>query len=419
MANLKKIILKKSSLNGEVYLSGSKTSAMGASILSLLTEDDIILENFPLKMGDVNSTLNMIKSLGKSININDNTITIKERSSLKFNLDFYTEEINFTPLILAALLIRNKVSSVPLPGGCNIGNRKLDIYRYIFQKFGATFIQKGVGLFSELKKNLLPSKISLPIATTGGTIAALILASSIDGKSQIINPHLRPEIIEIINILNKMGAQIKISNSEIFITGTNVFSGARQKIMSDIMEAITFVILSGSTKGKVKINNFPFAHVIEPMKILKEAGINFELNNKNLTIFEGEIKPFNVVTGPFPEIQSDMQPIFASLAITANGKSKICDLRFKERYQYASEFQKLGVRAELKNNYLEINGVNDSLVGTEVIAKDIRCGAALLVAGINASGCTTINNIRQIERGYEDIFNKLKNLGCNISNNYS
>jgi len=361
----------------------------------------------------------MIKSLGKSINIIDNTIAIKERSSLNLNLDFCTEEINFTPLILAALLVRNKVSSVPLPGGCKIGNRKLDIYKYIFQKFGATFMQGGKNITSEVKKKLLPSKISLPIATTGGTIVALILASATDGKSQIINPHLRPEIIEIINILKKMGAQIKIRKSEIFITGTNIFSGVRHKIMSDIMEAITFVILSGSTKGRVKINNFPFANLIEPMKKLKGVGINFELSNKNLTIFDGEIKPFNVTTGPFPKIQSDMQPIFASLAIIANGNSKICDLRFKERYQYASEFQKLGARAEIKNNYLQINGANDSLVGSEVIAKDIRCGAALLVAGINASGNTTISNIHQIERGYEDIFNKLKNLGCNISNTYS
>ena len=414
-----KIVLEKSDLNGEVYLSGSKASAISASILSLLTEEDIILDNFPIRMGDVRATLNMIESLGKKINIIDDSIKIKKNLSLKSNLEYSFEKINFTPLILAALTVKNGASSVSLPGGCKIGNRKIDIYEYIFQKFGATFIQKGNHIYSELKDKLLPSKIFLPIATTGGTICALILASGTNGESQIINPHLRPEIIEIINILNKMGAGIKIRNGEIFITGINVFSGARQKIMPDVIEAITFVILSGSTKGEVKINNFPYNDVVEPMKTLKRAGVNFKFDNNNLTVFDGKIKPFKIITGPYPEIESDMQPLFASLAIFASGKSTICDLRFKERYQYVSELKKLGVKTDFKNSCLQIDGGKSNLFGTEVIAKDIRCGAALIIAGINASGSTIINNIYQLNRGYQDIFNKLKKLGCNISEDHN
>ncbi len=411
-----KIILEKSSLNGEVSLSGSKTGAMALSILSILTDDDCILENFPINMGDVSSTISMIESLGKRIDVNGNIVKIKKNLSIKSHLKYSIKQINFTPLILAALLLRKGSCSVPLPGGCKIGNRKIDIYEYIFLKFGATFVQNENNIHSEIKKKLVPSKLFLPLETTGGTICALILASGADGESHIINPHLRPEIIEVIHVLNKMGAEIKIRNGEIHIKGTSVFLGIKQKIMFDIMEAITFVILSGSTEGEVQINNFPYAHLVKPMKTLKYAGLNFDFKNNNLNVFDGGVKAMSITTGPFPEIQSDMQPLFASLAILADGKSKICDLRFKERYQYAIELQKLGVKSEFKNGYLQINGNKKNMVGANVIARDIRCGAALIVAGINANGKTTIDNIHQINRGYENIVHKLKILGCKISN---
>ena len=409
-----KIILEKSTLNGEIDLSGSKVSSIAASILSILTDDEFILENVPKNMVDVISALKMIESLGKKISVSGNIVKIKKQGNLKSSLTYHNDKIAFTPLILASLLVKQKKCSVPLPGGCKIGDRKIDIYKYIFQKFGATFIEKDIYIYSERKDKLIPNQLHLSQITTGGTICALILASGAEGESKIINPHLRPEIIEIIRILNKMGAEIKIRENEIIIKGSSTFFGVRQKIMNDIMEAITFVIMSGSTEGKVKINNFPYEHLSEHMKVLKNAGLNFELKNKDLTVFNGEVMPFNITTGPFPEIQSDTQPIFASLATLANGNSKICDMRFKERYQYISEFQKLGVKTKFEKNYLLIQGDRKKLNGADVIAKDIRCGAALIVAGINASGVTTINNIKQINRGYDNIFNKLKILGCKI-----
>ena len=408
-----KFIIQKSKLNGDVDLSGSKVSAITSVIASILTKEKLSLHNFPKSSTDVLLSINFIEKLGKKCTFNNNSLKINETTILKSKIEDYEESIRFTPLILAAILIRNGKGKVPLPGGCEIGNRKIDVYNYIFRKFGATFYKKNRHLHGEVIKTLTPNKISLPICSTGGTLCSLIFAASIFGKSEIKNAHMRPETFDIINILMKMGANIELNNNKINVEGS-ILNGTNHTLINDIMEAFTYVIFACVTKGNVRIKNFPYNHLNIPMEIAKNAGANFIYKDKDLNICDGKFLPFNIQTGVYPNLQSDLQPLMGAFSVFAKGKSRIKDIRFSNRYQYASELEKLGAIISYdSSNHLIIEGVNE-LIGTDVIAKDIRCGAALIAAGLNAKGTTKINNAEQINRGYDSIHKKLNLLGCNI-----
>jgi len=406
----------KSKVQGTVNLSGAKNSALKLLVASLLTDDDIIFYNFPSKLLDVVTSIQMLKKIGKSIDLNENWIKIK--SSKHINSELQTEvrehSIRTTPLILGALLARKGYGKVPLPGGCKIGERKYDLHVMVLEKMGARIWEEDNYLVGEVQNKLKGAVIELPIRSTGATENAIIAGVLAEGTTVLFGPHIRPEILDLVKFLRSMGANITVRGQEsIVVEGVNFLHGASHTVISDSVEALTFVVAALITGGEIEISNFPFNDLEVPLIFLRESGGRFFRNENSLIVKGGECFPLDISTGPFPGINSDMQPIFAIIGLMAKGISKIIDLRFPGRYAYVEELQKMGGRFKINGNILMILGPCQ-LKGTEVRALDLRCGAALILAGLVADGCTRIVNAWQILRGYEEIDKKFQELNAKV-----
>jgi UDP-N-acetylglucosamine 1-carboxyvinyltransferase len=315
------------------------------------------------------------------------------------------------------LVTRYGEGKVPLPGGCKLGERKFDLHIMLLEKLGAEVWEEESGfLCAKVKsgKRLRASDIHLPIRSTGATENSIICASLAQGTTTIWNPHIRPEIIDLIEMLTKMGAKISVYGQKcIMIDGVDVLSAVKHSVIPDNMEALTWAIGAVITNGDVEIENFPFKHLEIPMVYLRESGMKFYKGGNNLIVKGGTPYPIDISTGPYPGINSDMQPLLALYGAKCEGDSKLIDLRFPGRYGYAEELAKMGMKYEIKGEMLIIHGGNQ-LHGTKVTALDLRAGIALLLAGLTANGETVIENAWQIHRGYDNLCEKLKGLGVDI-----
>ena len=410
----KQYIINPSRLVGTVRVSGAKNSALRLLSASLLTNEKIEIKNFPSKILDGQIHIAMLEKLGKECVVTNDTVTITEPSDIKTQFVCEYPSIRNTLLILGALVARKGKGSVPLPGGCQIGERKFDIHEMLLRKMGAEVWTEGNMLCAEVKTRLKGTDIYLPIRSTGATENAIICGSLAEGITRVWNPHVRPEIIDLIGFLKKMGVEITVYGQEsIEIKGVDRLTGTSHEVVSDNMEAITWLIGSVITKGDVEIVKFPFEHLEVPLIHLRESGAKFYRGNDSLIVRGGCCYPIDLSTGPYPGINSDMQPLFAVFALCARGGSHIIDLRFPDRYTYANELRKMGGDLETKGNILFIRG-GKPLKGSRVKATDLRAGAALALAGLIAEGETVIDDVWQIERGYDRFYEKLNELGVKV-----
>lgn len=411
--NNNRLIVEKSTLNGKIELSGAKNSALRLQAASILTNEELIIRNFPNGLSDVKIHNEMLESLGKKIDITGNIIRISgdiDKSELIWN----KRSIRNTLLIWGALLARTGHSKVPLPGGCKIGDRKYDLHQMVLESLGAKIWVEDDYLCAESKGRLVGTDIYLPLRSTGATENAIISSVLARGKTTIWNPHIRPEILDLIDLLNKMGAKIITrGNESIMINGVDHLHTATHTVIPDNMEALTFLIATAITGGSVEIKDFPSEHLEVPLIFLKSSGLNIYEGKDSIIVKGSRAFPLEISTGPYPGINSDMQPLLAVYASQANGMSKIVDLRFPDRFGYADQLSKMGVNTKVENNMLIIKGDNN-LQGTDVYADDLRAGAALLLAGLVSDGVTRISNADQIERGYEKFIEKFQALGANI-----
>ncbi len=250
----------------------------------------------------------------------------------------------------------------------------------------------------------------MPIRSTGATENAILCGTLAIGKTTIWNPHIRPEILDLIDMLQDMGAKIKVFGQKcIEIEGVNYLHSVKHTVIPDNMEAITWAIASVITNGDVEIINFPFEHLEVPLIFLRESGMKYYKGENSLIVRGGTPYPVEISTGPYPGINSDMQPLFAVYGACSQGESKIVDLRFPGRYGYAEELGKMGMNYAIEGDLLKIYGGNP-LKGATVKAIDLRAGIALVLAGLVADGETLIEDAWQIERGYENLKEKLRKL---------
>lgn len=406
----KKIKVIPSRLMGSVTISGAKNSVLKLLAASILTDQDIILTNYPDELLDCKIHEEMLVILGKRIEKKGDKIEISKSSEIRSELIWTKRSIRNTLLILGTLLARTGRGKVPLPGGCKLGERKYDLHIMLMKKFGAKVWQEGNYLLAEAEKGIKGVEIFLPIRSTGATENAILIATLAKGQTKIWNPHIRPEIVDLINFLNKIGANIKIRGQEsIIIDGVPGLGGTIHKVMPDNMEAITWLIGSVITNGEIEIIDFPYEHLEVPLVQLRESGAKFYRGQNSIIVKGGECYPFEISTGPYPGINSDMQPLFAVYGLSAKGESKIIDLRFPGRYGYVRELEKMGGKFKKRGNLLSIIG-GSKLIGMSVKAINLRSGAALLLAGLIAEGETVIEDSWQIERGYNLIWEKVKSL---------
>lgn len=413
--NKEALKISKGRLVGTVKVSGAKNSALRLLAASILTEELVELHNFPNGLLDVQVHLDMLKVLGKSFTCENDTVSISEETSNITKLDWEERSIRNTLLILGALTTRFGEGRVPLPGGCKLGERKYDLHVMLLERLGAKVWEEDNFLCAKADGRLKGNEIILPMRSTGATENAIICASIADGLTTLWNPHIRPEIMDLIDMLSKMGAKIQVFGQKcIVIKGVSRLEGVKHSVIPDNMEALTWAIGSVITNGEVEIQNFPFEHLEVPLVYLRESGMKFFRGESSLIVKGGTPYPVEISTGPYPGINSDMQPLFAVYGAMSRGESKIVDLRFPGRYGYAEELAKMGMNYKVQGDMLVVNGGN-SLKGASVVALDLRAGIALLLAGLTAEGETIIENSWQIGRGYENLNKKLENLNVIIS----
>lgn len=405
--------VKKARLEGTVQVSGAKNCALKLLTASVLTKDTVEIFNSPNGLLDMQVHIGMLNKMGKSCYEEKGYLKIKED---KINPELLWDErsIRNSLLILGTFTTRFGYGKVPLPGGCPLGDRKYDLHIMILEKMGATVWEEEGYLFTKTKGKLVGCDIHLPIRSTGATENAILCGTLATGKTTIWNPHIRPEIIDLIAMLNKMGAKIKIYGQKcIEVHGVDSLRGVRHTVIPDNMEALTWAIGSVVTGGDVEILNFPFQALEVPLVHLRESGMKFYRGKNSLIVRGGNPYPIDISTGPYPGINSDMQPLFAVFGAMSKGESRIIDLRFPGRYAYAEELAKMGMNYKVDNGMLKIQG-GVNLKGASVKASDLRAGIALLLAAMKAEGETIIEDSWQIGRGYENLEDKLKGLGLEL-----
>lgn len=410
------IKVSRGQLNGKVKVSGAKNSALRLLAASILTDEPVELEGFPNGLLDVKVHLGMLEKLGKQVEQFPEGVKITEAGKLlETDLHWEGRSIRNTLLILGALVARFGEGRVPLPGGCKLGDRKYDLHVMLLENLGAEVWEENDFLCAKVKSDRLNgTDIRLPLRSTGATENSIICGSLASGTTTVWNPHIRPEIIDLITLINKMGGKIKVYGQKcIVIEGVGHLRAVKHTVVPDNMEALTWAIGAVITNGDVEIENFPFEHLEVPMVFLRESGMKFFRGTNSLIIRGGQPFPIEISTGPYPGINSDMQPLFAVFGALSKGTSKIIDLRFPGRFAYAQELAKMGLKYEIKDSFLIIEGGNP-LHGSTVTALDLRAGMAQVLAALTAEGETTITNSWQIHRGYENLEAKLSMLGVDI-----
>lgn len=406
----------RSTLEGEVTISGAKNAALRLMVASILTSGRVELLNYPDGLLDADIQCRMLTALGKSCKVTKGNLVISEPGSMVQSFDWEDRSIRNTLLMLGALTTRFGYGKVPVPGGCQLGERKYDLHLRLLETLGANVTDNGGGWIEAESKasQLIGADIHLPIRSTGATENAILCGTLAKGQTRIWNPHIRPEIIDLIALLNRMGARIEVRGQEsIIVNGVEALDGASHYVIPDNVEALTWLIGTVITGGEVEIIGFPYEHLEIPLIHLKESGARFYRFEDRMIVKGGVCYPIEISTGPYPGINSDMQPLFAVIGAVAHGESRIVDLRFPGRYGYARELGKLGVTFEEKENLLRING-GKPLQGATVRALDLRAGAALMLAGMVADGETFIQDVWQIQRGYSEIVTKLTGLSANF-----
>lgn len=409
---------------GTVRISGAKNAATRILAASLISDEDVILENFPTKLVDAIHKIRFIENCGGKVLVNDDKETLQvDATELKdVLLDDYNYPIRTTYLLVAGLIKRYGRARIPYPGGCKIGQRGYDLHIMVWEKLGAKVTEKKDFIEIVAPDGLRPNVINFPISTIGGTENALICASTIEGETTIKNAYISPEVTNLIDFLKTMGSKIEVTgNSFIKIIGNTHLKGSIFSIMPDRIEAITWIIYGLLAQGSLTIKEVPFSAMQIPLIHLREAGIDYYQNSKDIIItpeclVNGVIQPFEIATGTHPGIISDMQPFYVLLALHADGISRVFDYRYPERTKYLEELSKFYPgQLEWERGKITVYGSkNAKPIMSKVKSTDLRGSMALVLAALLSSGRSTVEGVEMALRGYNNLEEKLKYLGITI-----
>lgn len=403
-------------LCGSVKISGSKNAALPALAACLLTSEECIISSVP-PLSDVYSMVDIMRGLGAKILYDEKKekITVNCENITKYE-ENYDEagRLRASFIIAGPLLSRFGKAKIPMPGGCPIGSRPIDLHLKGFQAMGAAVAQEHGCVTAECER-LTGSKIYLDFPSVGATENIMMAAALAKGETIIDNAAAEPEITDLAKFLTKMGARIYgAGTNNIRIEGVEKLSGAKHKIIPDRIEAGTFMVAAAITKGRIELDNVLLAHVKPVSAKLTEAGVEIsESGSAMLVDGSGTLAPMNIKTLPFPGFPTDMQAQFMSLAAVTGGTSIITETVFENRFMHAAELIRMGADIKIDSRSAVIEGVK-SLTGAQVRATDLRAGAALVLSALAAEGKTEIGDIYHIERGYARFDDKLRELGADI-----
>ncbi|GAB4266618.1 MAG: UDP-N-acetylglucosamine 1-carboxyvinyltransferase [Candidatus Rifleibacteriota bacterium] len=402
-------------LNGSIKVSGAKNSALPIMAATLLSTEPVRLTNVP-DLNDVNTMARVLQALGvKWKKCEDGVYSFNASGTVSEEAPYeLVKTMRASFFVMGPLLARLKRARVPLPGGCAIGVRPVNIHLKGFEALGAKVSIDG-GCAVAVADKLVGNKILLDFPSVGATENLMMAASMAEGNSVIENAAQEPEIVDLANFLNALGAKISGAGSPIIkIEGVKKLGGAEYKIIPDRIEAGTFMVLGAISGGSIKVEDCEPEHQHALMNKLRDMGAKVEVNGKSVTVSAPEgLKGVEVKTLPFPGFPTDMQAQLMVAMCVAEGTSFITETIFENRFMHVSELARMGANVNTHDRTAVINGVK-SLKGAPVSATDLRAGAAMVLAGLIAEGKTEISQVYHIDRGYEDLTGRLKKLGADI-----
>ncbi len=402
-------------LNGEVKISGSKNASLPIIAASILSGKKTILFNVP-DIHDTQVTLKILRYLGCKVYKNHDRIEINSKYIDKMEVpESLMREMRSTVILAGALLGRFREVTFSYPGGCDIGARPIDLHLKSFKKLGIN-IAEEYGFIRCSCDKIVGADIDLDFPSVGATENIILASVFAQGKTSITNAAREPEIVDLVNILNKMGARISGEGTNVIeIEGVTKLHEVKYRVMPDRIEAGTFLCAGAMAGGKIKITNARTEQLIPIISKLEEAGCQIEKDNTSVTLQAPKrLKAIEIKTMPYPGFPTDMQSIFGSMLSFAKGTSIITENIFENRFKYLQELKRMGAKSKQEGNVAIITGVK-MLTGAKVKSTDLRGGAAMVLAGLKAKGITEVTNIEYILRGYEGLETKLRKLGADIN----
>jgi len=402
-------------LVGEVAIGGAKNAALGILAASIMTDETVIIENLP-DVQDVNVLLEAISVIGAKVDrIDRNKVAINGAMIGEVSVDYeYIKKIRASYYLLGALLGKYKRAEVPLPGGCNIGSRPIDLHLKGFKALGAK-VKIRYGSIVAGAEKLRGNHIFLDTVSVGATINIMMAAAMAEGRTTIENAAREPHVVDVANFLNSMGANIRGAGTDIIrIRGVEKLHKTEYSIIPDQIEAGTFMFAAAATKGDIMVKNVIPKHLEATTAKLEEIGCEVEEFDDAVRVVASKgLKHTNVKTLPYPGYPTDMQPQIGVVLAIAKGTSIVAESIFENRFKYIDELARMGASVKVEGNTAIISGV-EKLTGARVSAPDLRAGAALVIAGLAAEGVTIVDDIVYIQRGYECFEEKLRSLGAEI-----
>ena len=415
---MEKLLIKGGNqLRGKISCSGAKNAALPILAASILCDEKLLLKNLPY-LQDITTMFELLGSMGAEILLDENmnfTIDTYNLNQIEARYEL-VKTMRASILVLGPLLARHGKAKIALPGGCAIGSRPVNYHLDSLKKMGVNISLKNGYIEAKVDK-LKGADIIFDGVTVTGTENLMMAATLAEGVTTLQNVAKEPEIKDLAEMLNKMGAKIEGAGSDLIkITGVEKLFGAEVQIPADRIEAGTYLVAAAVTKGEIVIDDINPIRLMRVIEKLRETGaiIDYDNNSISITMKESIPKPVDIQTAPFPDFPTDMQAQFSVINAISSGTAKVNETVFENRFMHVLELNRMGCDISVKGSQATIKGVN-SLYGAEVMATDLRASACLIIAGLCAEGETIVDRIYHIDRGYERIEEKLNYLGAEIT----
>ena len=414
---MKKIVINGGRpLKGEVTISGAKNSVVALIPATILADDIVTLDGVP-DISDVASLIEIMTIMGAKIERKEDSLIIDPRGVKNMPMPFgKINSLRASYYFYGSLLGRYGQATVGLPGGCDLGPRPIDLHLKAFEAMGAAMTMDGSSMkLATNGKPLQGANIYMDTVSVGATINTILAAVKAEGRTVIENAAREPEIIDVVTLLNNMGAHIRGAGMDIIIIdGVPQLHGTRHQVIPDRIEAGTYIALAAAIGEGIQINNVLYEHLESYIAKLEEMGVRMTISEDSIFVEKQTgLKAIQIKTSPYPGFATDLQQPITPLLLTASGRGRIVDTIYEKRVNHVPELAKMGATISTLNDHIIYEGPNQ-LTGSSVKATDLRAGAALVIAGLMASGTTEITNVEYILRGYSDIIHKLTQLGADI-----
>ena len=402
-------------LGGRLRVQGAKNSALPILAATVAVGRSCVIHNCP-SLTDIDSTLNILKTLGCEVHRSGNSVSVdSSRISLNDIPDSLMREMRSSIVFLGALISRTGEAHICAPGGCDIGLRPIDLHLFAMEKLGVALSEEFGHICCKCSKTI-GAKITLSFPSVGATENIMLASLRCSGTTTIINAAREPEVVDLAKFLNSCGARIiGAGESTVYIEGVERLHGTQFTVMPDRIAACTYMAAAAVTGSDILLDDVVPGHIVPIMQCFEMSGCKISTSLNRLRIISpGRLNsPGTIRTMPYPGFPTDCQALIMAMAAVADGTTVICENIFENRFRHAGELNRMGADISVHDKIAVVNGV-ERLQGAEVCAHDLRAGAALTVAGLCAEGCTTVENINFIDRGYESLEKSLDYIGAKI-----